>query len=485
MGFGGGQCGHDVAIDPLGMDLTFRPRAGGFGGVGVAVDLIRVPTEARSVGLGEGERDRPGLPLDVGILPRDRFRMPPFDGPAVGPEERHDGGPHLAGEVGIGLGGERWIDREALTKLFAPGGRGGREGLDRGPGLLRIDVVGGERRDAAPVVDPGVEQADLLVRVAEVGRRLQVHARPEHHARGGDGRQEGLVIRLGRRLHRGSRLGSEVLDDDLLDVAVPPVRVADREERLGSLAIGLADAHQDAGGERHGEPSRVLDRAQPHRRHLVRRPEVGTPAFGQAHRARLEHHAHRGAHLLQAGDLLVGHHAGVEVGQQAGLLDHPDRDRAHVVQRGRVSTRFEPLAGDVVAFLRPVAQGEQRFLAAHPAAGVGDRDRLFRCQEGGVELGGRLRERAVVAVVAAQHGERDEHLARIGDDLAVLQVAQAGREPHEAIEFLAPGGHQRRGLVEGERLAGIGSGERPADPPRSVGAGHLGHVREPTTLCSV
>ena len=61
---------------------------------------------------------------------------------------------------------------------------------------------------------------------------------PEHDAGGGDRGQELLVVGLGRGVHRGARLRAEVLDDHLLDVAVPAVEVADREERLGPLARG-------------------------------------------------------------------------------------------------------------------------------------------------------------------------------------------------------------------------------------------------------
>ena len=44
---------------------------------------------------------------------------------------------------------------------------------------------------------------------------------------------------------------------------------------------------------------------------------------------------------------------------------------------------------------------------------------------------GRLRERAVVAHVAAQACERDEDLARIGDDGPVAGIAQRGRLRHQ------------------------------------------------------
>jgi len=50
-----------------------------------------------------------------------------------------------------------------------------------------------------------------------------------------------------RRLaHRRVRLGAEVLDDHLLDVAVLLVQLAQRQERLHPLDRGLADPDQDS-----------------------------------------------------------------------------------------------------------------------------------------------------------------------------------------------------------------------------------------------
>ena len=65
-------------------------------------------------------------------------------------------------------------------------------------------------------------------------------------------------------MHRGARLGQEVLDDHLLHVAVAARgRRAMASERVDALGAGLADADEDAGGERdRGSPaaSRVASR---------------------------------------------------------------------------------------------------------------------------------------------------------------------------------------------------------------------------------
>ena len=141
--------------------------------------------------------------------------------------------------------------------------------------------------------------------------------------------------------------------------------------------------------------------------------------------------------VLQARHVLPRHHAGVQVRQQPGLLDDPDGGRPHVLERRGVAARRQPLARVRVAVLGAVAQGEQRLLALLPPARLGDGHDLLGREERGVELGRRLGERAVVTVVAAQHRERDEDLARVRDRAPVTAVAEAGGDPQQLVERLA------------------------------------------------
>ena len=233
------------------------------------------------------------------------------------------------------------------------------------------------------------------------------------------------------------------------------------------------------GRERDGETAGVLDRPQPHGRDLVGRTEVGTPALRQPVGRRLEHHAHRGAHVLQPRELLVAHHAGVQVREQARLLDHADRDGAQVAERRAVPALLQPLPRHVVPLLRPVAEREERFLAAHLPTRLGDRDDLVGGEERVVQLGGRLGERAVVTVVAAEHRERDEDLAGVGDGVAVAEIPEARGEGHEPLEVGSPRGQERLGLVERNRLPRPGA----SDGATQLLRGRLGHLGEPTTLC--
>ena len=125
------------------------------------------------------------------------------------------------------------------------------------------------------------------------------------------------------------------------------------------------------------------------------------------------------------------HHAGIQVRQQPGLLEHADRHRAHVVQRRVVAALVQPLPGLVPARLRPIAEREKRFLATQFSAAAGDVEDLVGLHEHaealGAQLAGNGDEGAVVAGVAAQMGDGDEHLARVADRQPAVGSAPARR----------------------------------------------------------
>ncbi len=106
---------------------------------------------------------------------------------------------------------------------------------------------------------------------------------------------------------------------------------------------------------------------------------------------------------------------GFRCGSRPGLLEHADRHRAHVVQCGVVAALVEPLAGFVPPRLWPVTEREKRFLATKFGTATGDVEYLVGLHEHaealGAQLAGNGDEGAVVAGVAAQMGDGDEHLA--------------------------------------------------------------------------
>jgi hypothetical protein len=282
------------------------------------------------------------------------------------------------------------------------------------PGPLRVDVVGRDRTDAAPVVDPGPQQdAEVL---GQVGWRLQVDGLVQQHPGRGDGPQVLVEVQGRARRHGRARLGPEVLDDDLLDVPVAAVGLVDGGQGLQPLGPRLADAAQDPGGERDGQLTGRLQGGQAGGRHLGDAAGMGAARLVQPLGQRLQHHPLARRARAQAGELLPAEGAGVGVGQQPGLRHHQPAHRGQVLDRAGVAQLGQGLAGLGPALLRPLAQGEQGLVAAGGRPGPGDLQDLVGGQIGTpFEPGRRLDEGAVAAVVTAQPGERDEDLGRVGD----------------------------------------------------------------------
>ena len=150
------------------------------------------------------------------------------------------------------------IHREARCEDLARGLGGLAQPLERGPRSFGVHVVRRDRRDAAPVVDAGVEERREIV--AQVGGCLEVHLRTEHQPGRGDGPEVLVGVAGLVAVHRSAGLRQEVLHDDLLHVTVPGVALGDREERVDPLLARLADAHEDPGGERHLRAAGGLER---------------------------------------------------------------------------------------------------------------------------------------------------------------------------------------------------------------------------------
>ncbi len=228
------------------------------------------------------------------------------------------------------------VDRQPPDKRFA--GCGGLLGqpIECRPRSLRVDVIGGDRRDAAPIVDAGGDHLGERTGV-QVGRRLDVHLRAEDQARDSDGPEVIVELRLRRLRHPRPRLGPKILDDDLLHMAIAVVQIAQRQQRLDALAPGLADADQDAGGERHRRLAGGADGFKPYRRILVGRAEMRPAAAAQPLGRALQHDALRHRHRAQPVDVDASHDPRVEMRQQAGLAQHQLRHFGEVREGGLVT----------------------------------------------------------------------------------------------------------------------------------------------------
>src|SRR5207249_3795587 len=105
---------------------------------------------------------------------------------------------------------ELGIDRETLAEDEAHALGGTAELRDQRPRLLGVDVVGRERRDATPVVEPRGQEARVDTR-REVRRRLDVHVGSEQEPADGDRAEQVPERRLRVVPHRNARLRAEVL----------------------------------------------------------------------------------------------------------------------------------------------------------------------------------------------------------------------------------------------------------------------------------
>jgi hypothetical protein len=328
-------------------------------------------------------------------------------------------------------------------------------------------MVRSDRRDAAPVVNAGPQQ-QIELSVDQVGRGLDAHLRPQHEPRHGHRGREVPQLRVRHAAHGRVRLGAEVLDDHFLDVPELPGQVADLKERLGPFRQRLADADQQAGGERHAHPAGVGEHPQPDRRLLVRGAVVRAARLGPQTGGRgLQHHAHARRHRLEPLQIRPAHHARVQMWQQAGLLQHRHRARPQVVQCGVVATGVEPLAGGRPALLRPIAEREEGLLAALCGARAGDLQHLRPVQERGGHPPWHGGERAVVTPVPAQPGQRNEDLLRVRHDARPAGreqpgVADHGRRRAERVQALPGGAEQDSGLGDVEGAPVRGAPQRPS-----------------------
>src|SRR5262249_22175273 len=124
-------------------------------------------------------------------------------------DERADAGPQRFGDE-FGPPRELGIDGEALAKVEALALGGATEIGDERPGPLGIDVIEGQGRDAAPVVEPRSQEPRIDVG-REIRRRLDIDLRPEDEPRHRQRSHEILERGLRRLAHADRRLGSEVL----------------------------------------------------------------------------------------------------------------------------------------------------------------------------------------------------------------------------------------------------------------------------------
>ena len=169
--------------------------------------------------------------------------------------------------------------------------------------------------------------------------------------------------------------------------------------------------------------------------------QCGPPFAAEPLGRRLEHDPHRGGDGPEQLELGAGHHAGVQVREQPGLVEDEPRAALEVLERRLAAERAQLLARDLVAQLGLVAEREERLAAAGRRARARDREHLVLGHERALAAARRARERAVAADVAAERRQRDEDLRRVRDERPAPQRAAP---PRAAPRAARRAGRRRR-----------------------------------------
>jgi len=244
-------------------------------------------------------------------------------------------------------------------------------------------------------------------------------------------------------VHRRARLGQEVLHDHFLHVPVAQVCGPDGKERVDALGARLADPHEDPGGEWHPGLPGGFEGGESTRGRLVGRTVVRPARLAEPCSERLDHHALGRRDRAEALELLARERARVRVGEEPGVLEDGASCVDEVVDGRRVAAIGQPRRGRRVTLLGRLAQGEQGLVAPEGRAVPGHGHDRVEVEEGSVEPGRWLGERAVAAPVATEHGEGDEDLRGERDAVAVATVAllrrlgdqRLGRQPDQLAGF--------------------------------------------------
>ena len=183
-----------------------------------------------------------------------------------------------------------------------------------------------------------------------------------------------------------------------------------------------------------------------------------------------QHNPLRYRYRAQPVDVSARHDAGVQMRQEPGLAQHQLRHLSKVGEGGVVAEASQRLARCAVAQFGLVTQCEKGLTATGARPGRGDLQHLLSIEVDRLAAPRRVGEGAIVADVAAQLGQRDKDLARIGDEAAVALIAQCRCYRHQR-PWVGVGDQPQR-LLRRQTLPRRGLdqyvvGGHPRKPPRS------------------
>ena len=161
-----------------------------------------------------------------------------------------------------------------------------------GPGRLRIDIIGSQRGDTAPIVDAG---SDNLWQYpgAQIWRCLNIHFGTEQNSGHRNGPQQLVQVRFRGLCHQGAGLGTKVLYDNFLQVTVPLMDITQGQQGLNPLQPCFANTDEDTGGKGDFFLTGKLECRQTLRRIFVWRAVMWHALFTKTLRGRLQHNPHR------------------------------------------------------------------------------------------------------------------------------------------------------------------------------------------------
>ena len=103
-----------------------------------------------------------------------------------------------------------------------------------------------------------------------------------------------------------------------------------------------------------------------------------------------DHHALARGPSAQRSELFLGERAGIGMGEEACFFDDQLRHRHEVVDSVGVSVFREPFSGLWITVLWRLAEGEERFVAAHRRALTGNVEHRLWAEVGRIETGRRF-----------------------------------------------------------------------------------------------
>ena len=236
----------------------------------------------------------------------------------------------------------------------------GAQRFKTGPWRFGIHKVGGYWRYTPPIIDPRIDKMPELPG-AQIRRRLNADFSWQLQPRLCHRPQQLLKRRVVDVCHARTGLGTKVLDDDFLNVAVALVKPSDILQITQALFPRLPNTDQQPCC--HGDPQRPRARKRKPTAEgkFVRRTIMGAAFSAQSLCTTFQHQAHGRGNRSQSLELRATQRARIHMRQQPRVLNDLLRHRNHVVDRCCEPAVRQPFSGRSISTLWLLAQGQEHF----------------------------------------------------------------------------------------------------------------------------